>query len=352
MFRKILSGCLVAIFIPFFIVLILGFAAKSTFLNPDFYKNQLSKEEVYTKIISHGLSLFTQNMIVSDTPIIGSDSLALTIQSTIKPEWVKEQFSTFFNSISNYISGKTNTLSGRISFKEFKKNLSNKLNETANQSIENLPECTDEQMKQFDINNVEDISKISLDCIPSGNITDNIKDGFKKMISGSFIIETIPDEINLSEFGNKNIDILNTLRKTFKYISWGTYILLYINLLMLLFIGLLIYKPIDSVMRWIATAIVIPSSVVFITAIIGYSSSKIIVKNFILPPEAAVQLISLTVDIAQKFINGYLKHLLIYSSIPLIISMILYIWAYCINKNQHKKQAEKLKPSIKQIKSK
>ncbi len=334
MFKKITAGCLIAIFVPLFMILIFGFTAKKTILNPNFYKNQFSKEEVYTKLISHGLSFMTSGMMESDTPMIGSDTLAITVQSILKPEWVKERMNTFFDGLSNYLSGKTDILEGKISFKEIKEKLTGSLESQVSKSMDNLPECTEKQMKQFDIESGKDMKNLKLDCIPPGKMTSEFKDSFKKLSSGSFILEAIPNEINLRDSFEKNQKELNLLKKIYSYISIGLYILLAIDIITLIIIGFLIYKPISSILKWLATALIIPSGLIFIVALVGLFSSSIIIKNFILPPETTIQIASLIVDILQNFIKEFLNYLLIFSSIPLIIAIGLYIWAYFQKKKE------------------
>ncbi len=333
MFKKIIAGCLIAIFTPLFILLIFIFVSKSTILNPKFYINQISNKEISEKIINNTIISLTQNLSSQNIPVLGNEKFSKIVVATIDTNWIVEQFTILFGSIDNYLQNKTEIIEGVISFKPLKSNLQQELEKNIQHETEQLPQCSETESQEIISKIAQKNLEFELKCIPKNQTYDQFKNYISKLNPTLIILKIIPDEINLQVFGEKNYKLLNLLKTVNNFINQSLMLLIFINIVILLGIVFLIKEPNFLKYRYLATAIFIPSLLTLIFSVIIYSLSNLIIKNFIIPKDLTIQTISLFVDIFKVFINKFIIYAMFYSVFPFIVSIILYVYSEKLKKS-------------------
>lgn len=343
--RKILAVLFILIFIPVFLITLVTFNAKSTILNPDFYKKQFSKEKIYSQLVNTSLPSLLTGLFQGDKEtFINSEQLEVLVQETIKPEWLEAQITIILEGLSSYLKGKTATLEGKISLVELKKSLVPAFNKAMTEGWKDLPECTPEQMKNLER---KDKDMTSLECLPPDFDAEELNQQLS-LNEEDLGINQIPDDYDLNQLitgpqepGQKNI--LETIRKTLVYIKTGLYILVGLCLFLLIIIALLIWKPFSSILKWLATALLIPAGLLLIFALLSHFSSLAFIKGFLgtLP----IQFLTLIDLLAATLIQPFFINLEIVSGIIILLAIIVFIVAhYLAKKNpviaQSNKQAK------------
>lgn len=337
MFRKIFAGCLTAILAPVFILTIIAFNSKSTILNLDFWKNQLANEQIYSKLITDVLpefasTLFNKNEVGSQ---IDKQVISDSIKSNITPNWLSAQLNTAIDSINDYLSGKTTVLNGSVDLRPVKTTLNLIINNTASANLngsdlKNLPKCTDAELKE-----IQPDSNSALKCLPSEfDLTTLEKNQFS--FDGA-----IPDNYNLSDLTtiSNNVfgKIINQAKQVFAIYNIILLILSGVIVLLLIAINLLIWKPVISLIKWSAAAVLIPNLLLLLVSSMMFFGLQIFISSLILPslPAAAITILSTSIS---AITSKYLFSNIIITGIFVFIAIILYIIAYILNKkNQPKK---------------
>lgn len=279
-FRKLLSVILIIILVPLIIINVLVYSLKTTLLNPLYLESNLVQNHVYENIINTALPLVA-NSLTQEGQVdkeVNIDDLVFIVQKSISPIWLEDQFNTIFTQFNNYLIGKSNNINIVINLKDLKTSLTDGFSQFTQEGIKNLPTCTDEQMTKLDENNRQ------LDCLPEGFSKDEITKSTKEMFSSGKsdnMFSQFPDEYNLGDLLMQSQGpTLQTARTFYGYLKLGLLLLTIINLIILTLIGLLIWKPPSSLIKWVSSAIIIPSILLLIPSAFGYLASNIVSPNF------------------------------------------------------------------------
>lgn len=323
-FRKILAVILIIIFVPTFVITIIAWDVKTTFLNPNFLINQFSKNNLYENIKNVAIDSLVKTLIESnssqDLKEIRTDELAQNLKNDISSEWLKTQTETSLRAIYNYIYGKTSTIQATIDLKPVKNALDKSLNNAMQKSVMDLPECQTSNTQS----NPENAN-----CRPLGMTSEQIQKEINKS-NQSNISSTVPDNYDLSALSaSGKLGPLGSARQMVGYFSLALYILTALCIFNLGLIALLIFKPVFSLLRWLATALIIPSALLF-SAIFG---------NFLLAAFLKTSNWNLPADVGN-LLNGLLSSLfsstltasIILNVILLAIPIGLYILASILEK--------------------
>lgn len=298
--RKFLAVLIILIFIPLLMISILVFGLKTTLLNPLYLQTNFSQSNFYEKILDTGLPILAESLNKENQEgnqideNIQVDDLVAIAQKSISPAWLQSQFDNLFEEFNDYLIGKSNEIDFTISLKDLKTSLRenfnqytlDKISQTSNQKLND--DQIDELLKQF------------------------------------------PDEYDLGKILMQTQGpTLTAARTFFSYLKLGIIALAGINILLLILIGLLIWKPAASLLKWLATAIIIPSAILSILAGFSYFSSPLVGNlGLNLPGELKNLVSTIIVGLIQPAI---LKMLLI-TGAGVILAIIAYIIAHIISK--------------------
>lgn len=328
--RKFLAVILIIVATLLIIVNVLVYGLKTTLLNPLYLESNLVQNHIYENIIDTALPLVA-NSLTQEGQIdkqVNIDDLVFIVQKSISPLWLEDQFNTTFNEFNNYIIGKSNNIDIVIDLKDLKTSLTDGFSQFTQKGIESLPTCTDEQMTKLDENNRQ------LNCLPEGFSKDEITKSTKEMFSSGKsdnMFSQFPDEYNLGDLLMQSQGpTLQTARTFYGYLKLGLLLLTTINLIILTLIGLLIWKPANSLIKWVSSAIIIPSILLLIPSAFGYLASNIVSPNlgFNLPGEFN--------DIISSLVVNLIKPLdikiIIISGSGVLLAIVGYIIAHFLGK--------------------
>jgi len=335
-FRKIIAGLLITFFIPIFILTIFSLTARLTIFSPKFYETTLDKNKVYNKIVQTTLPILTKQIIPIDTgtELISSEDISNIATNAIKPDWITTQLDIFTSAIADFLVGNKESLNREISFIDLKNNLQISLNDIIENKIQSLPNC--ELSDQIEILNWQNIKTGNIR--PTCNILGSISNDANKELTTSIsqeMVNKIPDKISLNQL-KINIGwfdwLLETTQKIIKIYTGILIFLFVVDLFFLLAIFYLIYRPLSSALKWIATAISIPSIIVFILSLFSFIILFLAQNNSYIPTDPGTKIIALAISIFDAFLKQIINYNLLFSSICIIISILLFIWAYKIKR--------------------
>lgn len=334
MARKIFSSCLAILFVPIFLVTIIVIGVKISAFNPNFYLSVFNKSDFYNQITQNLPSLLSQSFIEGDSvnafnPLTGED-IAVSIQESINPTWLKENLQKIITNIFNYGSGKTYTIDAIIPLKDIKLSFIDNITQKFHEKISTLPQCTNQQVQEIQSQN---LSSTALNCLPSGSNVEELEKQFKdSLISGDgSLINVLPDEYNLNEQFNKNPIILTNIKNAFNYSNIAFYILLTASLILIVIIALINMKNTSVMLKWISIPILISAIFVLISVLFGNLALNTMASGFIIDSTAQIKSLvyALIGTTTKQFFNFYYYC----SAILIVLSVVMLIIAIKIGKN-------------------
>lgn len=327
-FRKLLAAIIIVIFIPLFIINILVFSLKTTLLNPLYIQQNFEKNNTYEKIINYGLPLLAESVTKEGNQLIKTDDLVVVIKESISTQWLEDQSSNFFSQFNNYLVNNKEEIVFNLDLKDFKSSLSDGLNQFSQERINDLPTCTDQEIANMDKNNRQ------LNCLPENFSKSEVSDAVKQMFSGNNsqgMLAQIPNEYDLGKYlMGRYGSQLDTVKSAYKYLSLGIFIISAVNLLLLILISLVIWKPFKSVLKWDATAILIPSGLLVIISTIAYIFSSTLVTQLVGNLPAGADANNVIQSLILNIIKPFIFKLAIISGVFVFVSIAVYTIAYCL----------------------
>lgn len=324
--RKFFAVLLIIIIFPLLIINILVYSINSTILNPIYLQNKLSSNHVYEKIIETGLPILGSS-IGQDNGlgnIINSDDLIKIAQKTITPDLLESQFNIIFQGLNKYLTNQSSDFIANLDLTQFKKDISKNFTDYVNQSVADLKPCSQSEIAQMKDNQ-------SIKCLPPGISKSEI---IKNNNQADELLNTLPNQYDLGKYiMQKGSSQLETFRRVINYLNLGIIYLTSFNILVLSLIGLLIYKPVSSLIKWVSSAIIIPSSLIFLGSIFGYISTKIISPTFSLGLVLPVEGRAILNTIVFSIIGPLQIRIIIISGSLTILAIIGYVIARFINKS-------------------
>lgn len=324
--RKFFAVLLIIVLFPLLIINILVYSINSTILNPIYLQNKLSSNHVYEKVIETGLPILAsgigQNSGLGN--VINSDDLVKIAQKTINPNLLESQFNIIFQGLNKYLTNQSSDFVANLDLTQLKKDFSNNFTDYVNQSVANLPPCS-----QADIAQMKDNQSIK--CLPPGISKNEI---IKNNNQTDEVLNTLPDQYDLGKsIMQKGNAQLETIKRVTNYLNLGIIFLTSFNILALLLIGLLIWKPAASLIKWVSSAIIIPSSLILFGSTFGYISTKIISPTFSLGLVLPVEGRAILNTIVFSIIGPLQIRIIIISGSLTTLAIIGYVIAHFINKS-------------------
>jgi hypothetical protein len=232
-------------------------------------------------------------------------------------DWLKSNTEFILNQTFDYLNGQSSTIDAKIDGVHVKNGLQDFVFAYVKSQIEALPVC-----QSGELHNVENITCRPADETPdqlARNITDSI---FSQKDSP---LVNIDDNYDVGNYlTNASPVSLATIRQNIHNFNLSLYLLTLLSIILLAGIGLLIFRPLSSVLRYLATALLIPG-ILLLFSVLGSLSfpylAKIPINNLSQGVTDSLKSLALAIG------SGYFLNVLYVSLVMVIISIILYILA-------------------------
>jgi hypothetical protein len=354
MIRKFFAVFLIIIFIPLMIAMVLAWNVKLTALNPSFLTQQLEKSDVYGKV-EELTPKYLVEQLNNRSEVNGLTNLVLTpeIEESFKENfpksWIQSNTENIINQTLTYVNSQSLEFDLQIDLGFIKNRLRNFLPVFLKPQIESLPVC-----QSNELSNDENIT-----CRPS----DMTSDAFAQQITDEIFkdensfVSKIPDSYNLgNQLTNQGqVFSIAQARQNIQNFNFGLYLLSALVALIFILIGLLIFRPISSVLRWLGISLIIPGIL-----LIPLSISRFFLPSFVQSalqryPSDIVQVIQ---SLSSNISIGILNNILYVGLGLIILAIILFILSFIFKKRPkkaelsqsqtHAPQVEKPQPKIKE----
>jgi len=317
--RRFFAIITILIFIPLFIINIISINTKLTILNTNYIKYQFEKSDFFNSLITTGLPAFINSTMKSSTPDDVSQYQILTqgVEQTITPDFLKNNFNSLLDQINLYLLGKTNNIQQKIPLSDIKNSFDKNLSSYVSTQLDKLPTCTQNELNQLK-NNSE------LKCLPPGFDPNEVAKAMNNPDKNE-LISSLPNDFELGDYlMQKYQNKFESFRRFINFYDIGIYIITAINILLLILIALLIWKPLHLIIKWISTTLLISSATLVIFTAIGLASSAIVSSSIVvtLPNEIQniVRGLLLTIQIPFYLNLFYINGIIILISIIGLIS--------------------------------
>lgn len=373
MCRKLLIGLICFGFCLFFILTLLLHNFKFVFLRPTVYKDILERgiiSEVLRSTISETINTswqdkapVTRDMPESPIPAQNYENIFL---DAFPEGWLEQQIGGVIDEFFTWLYSDQQTLTLEISFGEAKQNLRRSMGENLKKSAEEIPPCTADQIKELE-KGADDII-----CLPPGATEEeleNFANQFLEEETAEDFFQTLPEEINVIEM------IDDSRRKTFEAVPQETiygqkefkptmeylndfrdfvhlaFLILYLItgglVVLLIIIGLMVWKPFFSVLKTIGTTLFVPSVIILVFSIGGQIIARTMkFSQLIFLSSGGPQVPGMSKAIADgisEIINALVSAFTFYKIIETGIILVIAITLLIIGSILKKKKAKQIK---------
>lgn len=318
-----------------FFVFVLSLSIKATFLNPQYYKDNLKKVDAYTRIINDGIPSLLLTVQISDDQL--TDSLAkevatILIQKAIDPAWLESMTDTFINKTVEFLRNPNESVS--LNLTDFNTTLE-KVSKSLLVLEELIPGCKDVTAAKASSNKTvakaASLIPATLDCTDSSESLDEIK----KDIGG--IREKI-DLVNLNaiQVGQIVSDANTFLQKIRSFIKEvNVYFWASLVSLMVLILGYFIVKR-DDILGALQRASFVGAISAFLTLVIGFIAGQVTPQtlgNEQVAFSPAMKMIAN--DVVKSLVSGFFQYFEVCALVVLVASIILYVVVLLTKTNRH-----------------
>lgn len=333
MCRKALAVILIIIFIPILFLTIIGWNLKLTILNPIYWTNSLEKSGIYEKIYDiapkYLLQMFSEGQ--SSKLPISEEEVKKLLKENLSADYLKSNLEETITQVLGYLNGQYSTIQKKVDLAPIKKGVENLTSSFLQSQLEALPEC--KSTKEF---NPE-----KMNCRPPGYSLEQIKEKISSQgpSQEENLFANIPDSFDL---GNllMNYPALSSAARFVNFFKLGLYIASAVAIFFLLLIGLLIFRPLSSLLKWLATALLIPG--ILIAGLALASTSLILFASgfFLTLPADLKAIVS---DLVASLVKGFSFNLYLASAILAGLTLIFYILAKVLKPKVISTQKTKIK---------
>lgn len=304
---------------------------KTTVANPEFYKSNLSKANIYGRLIDEGIPALITDYKISDdltTNLLAKDAMIYIIKRSVPPIWVQSQVETIVDKIAEMFSKPRSNPNIVIKLDSMSVYLS-QISDGINILEQIIPSCAQSQTNS---ETAKQLLNISIDCKSMSVNLDQIKSTLGT--SRKQINDLKNLDLNLSQEIKQGVENINQLRQVIKDITLYTWISLVILIISVIFLIVMQYKHIYSLIKYlslpvfIGSIVVLVSSLIMQSSIIGEIGSNL---NFNLP----VEMQSIVTDFAKTMAISFFYQMKIVSLILLILSLLGFSSAIILE--NHKK---------------
>ncbi|MFH1781482.1 MAG: hypothetical protein ABH835_02610 [Patescibacteria group bacterium] len=279
--KKVISYLLVIFLVPAFVMLAFFSTLSATVFNPDFHKNNLVEANTYVRLINDGVPSIVLNVKSENDDIYDyliRRGVIYLFQQFVTPEWLESKANLGIDQIYTFIStpGSPDEYLNKI--ETFRTQYL--LNASKQISIiqTSIPICEDQ-------NNALKLFMPNVDCTSMNHTLDEIRNEL-----GDIQVRVAKIEVQLNEASlqlEKYIKIIFALKNFVSNLTTYIWINSVLCLLAMLVLGLLQFKNIASMLKWVATPFLI-------------ASILILIKGYVLDKILALYINSLTLNITPE----------------------------------------------------
>lgn len=340
MFRKFFATILIIIFIPVICFSVLLFNLQKTLLSPTYLNKSFNQSGIYDTIYHVAPDLVSEMLLKpNDNKLpIASDDLKQLIKDAISPTWIKTNVELIINQTLPYLLGKSYSIDVKIDLKSVKDKFNQIPELMLKSQIASLPECK----------SIKDYNPQNMQCQPPGiNLDDlakQLSSEASKQVDSSqgnndiyTILKSIPDNYDLGsllmQYGS--VGPLVVIHQILAFYNLAIALLAAVSILILVFIGLIIYRPWKSILRWIASASLIPGLILSSAFL-----STILIKPLLAGLNLNVftpELTGTVSNLINLIVNGFFKNIYLIGFSMVGLSIIIYIITSFIKSNKEVK---------------
>lgn len=302
---------------------------KITAANPEFYKQELKKSNIYERLINEGIpSLISKTAITQDvlTNFMAQKAIIYIVKQSISSEWVEKQTDSIIDKTAEMFSQPKSTPKMVIKLDS----MSTYLGQISDGILifeQLIPGCLATETQ----NNIsKELLGVPFDCKSMNVNLDQVKDSLKKASVTINNLKTanidISDELH---HGVESVNSLKDLIYDLNFYTWLSLALLILSIILLFWLEMHQYL---SLLKYFAWPIFLASVSTLITALIlqsGTLNSLANNLNFNLTPEMN----SIIYDFANSSTMQFFFQVKIVSVILLVISLAVLIFVKIKTRN-------------------
>jgi hypothetical protein len=344
--RNLLSGLLSFLLVPLLLSLVILLATSSVFLNKETFISTLKTNNTFAKVSNDIIpSLLVNLSHRENTQISIPSEVTLKLFQNIDKSQLSKDLESLISDTHDYVTGKNETFSSRISVEPFAKSISANLKPEVTSYINGLTACTEVEEQKLSSEEVK-----TLTCKPKSMTTEQLieeigineiteeleKNSPKALVVTENDIKTDPEIIKLNDFNKPNTDkksVLEDLRTVATNLNSTIAVLftLVIVLAILLFASRL--PKIDSGCKWISSALFSSSIFPFAFGLLMLTFAKPEMFRDMLKslpgteqdPQLASAASSLAGDNLALFMKQISQNFVFYSIGLISLSIVLFI---------------------------
>jgi len=350
MCRKLLATLLGILFFFSFTTVLYVQNFKLVFLRPAIYKTLIEEGQI-TDALSSFLSGMAKTAmqggkdpaINNPLPGVSPDTLGKVVEEAFPQDWMEEELGGLVDDFFVWFYSDEEELELTISLKEVKENLGSSFGDLIGETFSNMPKCTEDQVRKLQQGDQ------NIFCMPPGMSQADIakfSEAFEKEGTFDEMFGALPDELDLLNLGLEEPSSsskkaggeespLEILIKVRDYAHLAFFILNIATaavFVLLIFIGLLVWKPISSVFKKVGTTILVPSILVLLSSVVLVFFSRFSKpSNFLtlanpelekmIDPAMFDGVSSIVIDLVSKFT----LYKMIESGAAIIVAIILIV---------------------------
>ncbi len=285
MCRKLLATLLAILFCLSFTTVLYIHNFKLVFLRPAVYKALIEEGQITQALSSFLSGMFktaaqgdkSPGQSASPLPGISPDALNRIVEQAFPQTWMEEELGGLVDDFFVWFYSDEEELELTISLEEVKQSLGSSFGELIGEAFSDMPKCTEDQVRKLQQGDQ------NIFCLPPGMSQEDVEkfsEAFEQEGVLDKMFEGLPDEIDLLNLGQKESvpkkagdaeSPLATLSKVRDYTHLAFFILYIATaavFVLLIFIGLLVWKPLSSVFKKVGTTILVPGLLVLLSSVV------------------------------------------------------------------------------------
>jgi hypothetical protein len=288
--RKFFAFLLLLIFISVFISTIITWNIKSTLLNEEFVKEELSKNQVYEFIHDEAFPNLIAELEsediegVSATGVFTAKDFTSLLQNSISVKFLQTEAEEAIDNTYPFFLSQKNNFEITLDLETVKKSFGDSFTKLIKTKIKKLPACSESQLFEVD----ENTSTGEILCIPPPLTSGEIIKTLDLSRLEKEILNELPDKLfitneriitksesskllsNLEWSDNYPQDTKDTLaeiREGITLFKLASNVLIVSSVIILILIAALRYGSVRSMTRWVGWALLLPSFLVLSTTL-------------------------------------------------------------------------------------
>ncbi|MFQ6015760.1 MAG: hypothetical protein ACE5NP_09995 [Anaerolineae bacterium] len=272
MIRKFFAFVFAVIFILVTPLTLFAFDLRSVLLNPDFYKQELTRYGIYDKLFDmvaeevKGLAQQEGLGVGEGLMLIPESEIMRLLRVVVPPDWVQEQAERALDQFFSWLRSDQDVPTIVIPLKEVKGKLVTQLERELERKVRQFPECEPGQQPEVGENGIPS-------CLPPGVDKSALLERFKPQLMGEAnrLLQEIPDELNLVQLmreqapgeGDGIIRVLAQLRRIIRIANLVLVAGVAGSVLLLILVAALAATSLRSVLAWVGSTLFVTGAVAF-----------------------------------------------------------------------------------------